>query len=135
DLKAATERGVVVAYAPGTNTESVADFAFSLLLALARRVCEGRAELASGSWNPLRGVEVFGKTLGIVGFGPIGRAVCRRALGFSMRSLAYDPFVSAAEVKRLGAVPAALHPLLSESDYVSLHAALTPKSRGMIGEA
>src|SRR5204863_7995105 len=82
-----------------------------------------------------RGVEVWGKTLGIIGFGPIGRAVGRRALGFSMRPLAYDPFVPAPEIERLGAVPASLPDLLREADFVSLHAALTPDSRGMIGAA
>src|SRR5439155_7468582 len=91
DLAAATERGIAVANTPGLTTEAVADYTFAMLLALARRICPARELMAAGGWGEFRGVDVFRKCLGIVGFGAIGRAVARRAAGFSMRILAYDP--------------------------------------------
>ncbi len=135
DLEAATTRGVVVANTPGTNTQAVADYVLGLMLVLARPLCEGRVKLASGGWYELRGVELYRKTLGIVGFGAIGQAVARRARGFDMRLLAYDPHVSDDAFARAGADRATLTDLLRQADLVTLHAALTPESRGMLGAA
>jgi len=135
DLGAATERGVAVANAPGLTTEAVADYAFTMMLALARCLCPARELMAAGGWGEFRGVDVWRKTLGIVGFGAIGRAVTRRAAGFSMRILAYDPRVSPDEVAAAGARPVSLRELLAEADFITLHAALTPDTVGLIDAA
>ncbi len=134
DHEAATRAGVIVTNTPGTTTEAVADYAFALILALARRIPEGVAIMRAGGWAELPGTLVWGKTLGLVGYGSIGQAVARRASGFAMRVLAYDPAQSVLEAP--GRPPAEFVPLdalLSKSDFVSLHAAVTPESRGVIG--
>src|SRR5438552_14353779 len=90
DVPTATRRGIVVAYVPGLLDEAVADFAFALLLALARRVHIGHLDMINGVWRGVWGNDVFGKTLGILGRGRIGRAVARRATGFTMRLIGHD---------------------------------------------
>lgn len=135
DLAAATQRGVLVANTPGLTTEAVADYTFAMMLALARRLCPARERMAAGGWGEFRGVDVWRKCLGIVGFGAIGRAVARRAAGFSMRILAYDPNLSEEAVTAAGARPASLPELLAEADFVTLHAALTPATASMIDAA
>src|SRR5688572_11659988 len=134
DVAAATERGIVIAYAPGLLNEAVADFAFGLLLALARRIHVGHLHMSQGQWQGAWGHDVHGKTLGIVGCGRIGSAMARRASGFGMRLLAYD-ICKNAEAEKLGVQFVSLDELLAESDFLSLHAALTPQNRGLIGEA
>jgi phosphoglycerate dehydrogenase-like enzyme len=134
DVAAATQQGIVVAYTPDLLNETVADFAFALLLGLARRVHLGHLSMSQGQWQAIWGHDVFGKTLGIVGCGRIGQAVARRARGFDMHLLAYDIAPSAA-AEKLGANFVSLEQLLSGSDFVSLHAALTQQNRGLIGEA
>ncbi len=134
DVPVATRKGVVVAYTPGLLDETVADFAFALLLALARRVHIGHADMSNGLWRGVWGTDVFGKTLGILGCGRIGRAVARRAKGFNMRLIAHDVQPSP-EAERLGVDFVALDELLGQSDFLSLHAALTPQNRGLLGEA
>jgi phosphoglycerate dehydrogenase-like enzyme len=129
DLAAATRAGVVVCNTPGLLDEAVADYAWALLLAVARRVDAGQDLLRRGEWAVAWGHEIHGKTLGIVGCGRIGRAVARRAAGFGMRVLGHDPQVTAADGIEL--VP--LDRLLATSDFVTLHAALTPANRGLIG--
>jgi phosphoglycerate dehydrogenase-like enzyme len=131
DLEAATAAGVVVANTPGTTTEAVADYAFCLMLAAARRVVEGEAAVRAATWPELTGPLVHGKTLGLVGYGQIGQAVARRASGFAMRVLAYDPYQTAVS----GAELVGLDELLAQSDFISLHAAVTPETRGMINAA
>ena len=133
DVAAATDAGIVVAYTPGLLNETVADFAFALLLALARHVHLGHGDMANGTWRAVWGVEVFGKTLGLVGCGRIGQAMARRASGFNLRVLAYDVAPDPA-AEKLGVTFVGLDELLAESDFVSIHAALTPGSRGLIGE-
>lgn len=132
DIRAATEAGIVVAYTPGMLNETVADWTFTLLLGVARRIHLCHASMAENEWRNHWGDDVFGKTLGLVGCGRIGQAVAKRALGFGMRVLAHDlhPDPNAENIQF---VPLDL--LLQESDFISLHAALTPESRGMIGEA
>ena len=134
DVPAATKAGIVVAYTPGLLDETVADFAFALLLALARRVHIGHLDMTGGVWRGVWGNDVFGKTLGILGCGRIGRAVARRATGFNMRLIAYDVQPSP-EAEKLGVKFVSLDELLADSDFLSLHAALTPQNRGLIGEA
>lgn len=135
DLEAATDLGVAVANTPGVTTEAVADYTFAMLLALARRLCPARELMASGGWGEFRGVDVYRKSLGIVGFGAIGRAVARRAAGFSMSLLAYDPGVPSETVAAAGARPISLAELLAQADFVTLHAAVTPETAGLIDAA
>lgn len=134
DIPAATRAGIVVAYTPGLLNEAVADYAFALLLAVARRVHQGHEWMRAGKWMPTWGHDIAGKTLGLVGCGRIGQAVARRASGFGMRLLAFDPTPSP-DAKRLGVNFVSFDDVLAESDFVSLHAALTPQTRHLIGEA
>ena len=133
DVAAATAAGVIVTNTPGAMTDAVGDYTLALLLGIARRIHEGDALMKNGGWGEYPGVLVSGKTLGLVGFGQIGQAVARRAAGFNMRILAYDP-----QAWERG-VPADLPPLrftdldtlLAESDFVSLHAPNLPETRNM----
>ena len=134
DVPAATRNGIVVAFTPGLLNEAVADYAFALLLALARRVHEGHLHMRGGEWKPAWGHDVCGKTLGLIGCGRIGQAMARRGSGFNLRLLAYDPFPNA-DAGKLGVKFVSLDELLAESDFISLHAALTPENRGLLGEA
>jgi len=129
DIPAATRNGIIVAYTPGMLNETVADWTWALLLGIARRLHLGNRSVVDGNWQNYWGHDVSGKTLGIIGCGRIGQAVARRATGFNMRVLGYDthPGPSAYGIQY---VP--LAELLRESDFVSLHAAFTPESRGMI---
>ncbi|HWW01198.1 MAG TPA: phosphoglycerate dehydrogenase [Candidatus Acidoferrum sp.] len=134
DIPAATAQGVVVTYTPGLLNETVADFAFALLLSIARRVHVGHGSMSQGKWEAAWGTDVFGKTLGILGYGRIGQAMARRATGFNMRLLAHDPRCEPnSEEPRIRYV--SLDELLAESDFLSLHAALTAENRGLLGEA
>ena len=140
DVAAARRRGVVVTNTPDVLTETTADFAWTLLMAAARRVVEADHFARSGQWHKwewdlLWGADVFGKTLGVVGFGRIGRAVARRALGFNMRVLYQDAVRADAAIEReLRATRMDLEPLLAESDFVSLHTPLLPETRHLMGE-
>jgi phosphoglycerate dehydrogenase-like enzyme len=134
DVDAATAHGIVIAYTPGMLDEAVADYTFALLLGIARRIHTAHASMTSGEWAPEWGHDVHGKTLGIIGCGRIGTAVARRAAGFNLRVLACDPASNDA-VKKLGVEFVPLDSLLGQSDFVSLHAAVTPETQGLIGEA
>jgi phosphoglycerate dehydrogenase-like enzyme len=133
DVPAATRLGIAVAFTPNLLNETVADFTFALLLSIARRVHEGHAWMSKGEWKPVWGRDVFGKTLGIIGCGRIGQAVARRASGFSIRLLGYD-VAACPSAEKLGITMVSLDQLLAESDFITLHAALTPENRGLIGE-
>ncbi len=139
DVPACTARRIPVGNTPGVLTETTADLAWALLLAAARRVAEGDRYVRSGRWRTwgpllLLGPDVHGATLGIVGFGRIGQAVARRALGFGMTVLYHDVARAPAEVERdLNARFVGLDVLLAESDIVSLHVSLTDETRGLIG--
>lgn len=140
DLAAARRRGVVVTNTPDVLTETTADFAWALLMAAARRVVEADGFARSGQWQRwqwdlLWGADVHGKTLGVLGFGRIGRAVARRALGFEMRVLYHDAVRPAPAVEReLRAVYADVETILRESDFVSLHTPLLPETRHLVSE-
>ncbi len=137
DLDACTKRGVVATNTPGVLDETTADFAWTLLMAVARRLGEGEQLARSGNWkgwnlDQLCGADVWGKTLGIVGFGRIGRAVARRALGFNMKVVYTDAVRAAEEVERpVNATFVDMNTLLAESDFISLHVPLLAETRGL----
>jgi phosphoglycerate dehydrogenase-like enzyme len=135
DLAAATARGVVVTVTAGVLTDTVADHALALLLAAARQVARFDRLLKAGGWERTPALQVSGRTLGIVGFGAIGRAVARRAAGFGMRVLAYDVAPDADAAAALRVTLCDLDDLLAASDFVSLHVPLGPGTRGLIGAA
>src|SRR5215470_12849995 len=141
DVAAARRRNVVVTNTPDVLTETTADFAWALLMAAARRVVEADAYARSGEWKTwqwdlLWGLDVHGKTLGVLGFGRIGRAVARRSRGFGMRVLSHDTVRAAAEVEReLDATYVDKATLLRESDFVTLHVLLSAETRHLIDEA
>jgi glyoxylate reductase len=137
DVAACTARRIPVGNTPGVLTETTADFAFALLLGAARRLVEGDAYVRAGRWQTwepglLLGRDVFGATLGIVGFGGIGQAVARRAKGFGMRILVSSRTPCAAKAAELGAEEVPLERLLEESDFVSLHVPLSEATRHLI---
>jgi len=137
DVDACTKRGVVVTNTPGVLDETTADFAWTLLMGVARRVAEGEALARSGNWkgwnlDQLCGADVWGKTIGIVGFGRIGRSVARRASGFQMKVIYTDAVRVSEEVeKSLNAEFRDMNSLLAEADFVSLHVPLLPETRGL----
>lgn len=139
DAPAATEDGIIVTNTPGVLTETTADFAWTLLMAVGRRVVEGDQFFRGGRYKGwgilmLLGEDVYAKTLGIVGFGRIGQAVAQRATGFSMDILYYDPVIQAEDAaRRVGARRVELDTLLRESDYVTVHTPLVPETRHLIG--
>ncbi|MEW6583155.1 MAG: phosphoglycerate dehydrogenase, partial [Actinomycetota bacterium] len=137
DVAAATRRGIVVCNAPESNAVSAAEHAIALMLSQARNVPQAHSSLVGGKWERSKfgGVEVTGKTLGLVGFGRIGQMVAERAKGLRMSVVAFDPFVEDSRFRELGVeraeTPEALYAV---SDFVSLHMALTPETRGFVGE-
>jgi glyoxylate reductase len=139
DVAEATRRRIVVTNTPGVLTDACADLAWALILGVARRVVEGDRLSRSGEWRGLSpglllGVDVAGKTLGIVGAGRIGAAVAKRATGFSMRIL-YFARTAKPEMDALGARRMSFDEVLRESDFLSVHVPLTPETRHMFGEA
>ena len=135
DVAAATRRGIVVANAPESTVVSAAEQTIGLILALARNIPQAHAALKDGRWERSRwsGVEVAGKTLGVVGFGRIGQQVARRALGLGMTVVAYDPFVGEDRFRDLGVEQAeTVEDLLAAADVVTLHSPLTDETRCLI---
>jgi D-3-phosphoglycerate dehydrogenase len=134
DLNACTSAGVLVMNTPGGNAISVAEHTLALMLGLARAIPEASASTRSGKWEKKKflGNELRGKTLGIVGLGNIGQEVVRRARGFEMRIISSDPYVSPVTAEDLGVELVTQDRLIAESDYISLHVALTPETRAMI---
>ncbi len=122
DVAAATERGIVVSNTPGANAEAVADHTVGLALAALRSKVDGDRRVRSGDWTVRRGRELGASTVGIVGFGRIGRGVARRLQGFGSDVLATDPFVPAEDVRRAGAEPATLDEIFAKADVITLHA-------------
>lgn len=135
DLDAARARGVKVAYTPGANSESVADLAMALMLAAVRHVPYMDALIKkSVSERPL-GLEMWRKTLGVIGTGRIGKGVMKRASGFEMRLLCYDPFQDKEAVSKLGGEYTGLDTLYAQSDFITVHVPLTAETQGMISRA
>jgi len=135
-LDKARELGVAVCNVPGTNANAVADLTFGLMLAAARNIVSTNRWVHEGKWQTAIGVDVYGKTLGLMGFGAIAKNVARRAAGFSMKVLAYDPYVTQLPEEFQGYVTLAdQETVLTGCDYLSLHLPLTDETRGMISGA
>ncbi len=134
DLTVATEHGVIVMNTPDGNTISTAEMTIGLMLALARQIPQAHITMNDGKWDRKKfmGVELRGKTLGVVGFGRIGRAVAKRALAFDMTVIAADPYIPADVAADLGVELVDLDTLYGRSDFITLHAVLTDETRGMI---
>ncbi|MFO7556226.1 MAG: phosphoglycerate dehydrogenase [Desulfobacterales bacterium] len=134
DVPAATKQGIVVMNAPGGNTITTAEHTISLMLALARNIPQGTASLRQGKWEKkkLSGIEITGKTLGIIGLGHIGRVVADRAKGLKMAVIAADPYVSKDAAKALDVELVPLDDLLARSDFITLHVPRLPETAGMI---
>jgi D-3-phosphoglycerate dehydrogenase / 2-oxoglutarate reductase len=134
DIPAATARGIIVMNTPFGNSITTAEHAISLMLALARQIPEADASTRAGKWekNKFMGVEMFGKTLGVIGCGNIGSIVADRALGLKMKVVAYDPFLSPDRATDLGVEKVELDELLRRADFITLHTPLTDKTRNII---
>jgi D-3-phosphoglycerate dehydrogenase len=132
DLDAARDRGITVTITTGANQHAVADHAFALLLAAARRIVDGNRSVREGRWEAFMGPELGGKTLGIIGLGRVGKGIARRAIGFGMRVVASDPVRDDAFARKHDITYVALDELLSGSDIVSVNASLNPTTRGLL---
>jgi len=132
DLEAAQAKGIIVTNTPGANTDSVAELAIGLMLAVARSIPQANAATKSGQWPRLKGLSLAGQVVGLVGFGAIGRAVAQRLQGFACRLLAYDPFPNAAAATSLNVTLLPLADLLGQADVVSLHLPALPETRGLV---
>lgn len=133
DVKAAESKGIKVLNTPGANSISVAELAIGLMLACSRHIARGTIDLKNGKWTKkeLEGHELFGRTVGIIGFGNIGKEVAKRLLAFDMKVLAYDPFVKETDIN-VNIVD--LDTIYRESDYITIHVPLTPETKNMINE-
>jgi D-3-phosphoglycerate dehydrogenase len=133
DVKAAEAKGIKVINTPGANSISVAELTIGLMIACSRHIARGTIDLKNGKWTKkeLEGHELFGRTVGIIGFGNIGREVAKRLLAFDMKILAYDPFVKETDmnVKMVD-----LDTLYKESDYITIHVPLTPETKNLINK-
>jgi len=136
DVDAASKKGVIVVNTPGGNTISTAEHTFSMMLALSRSIPQADLSMKKGEWERKKfmGVELYGKTLGIVGLGRIGTEVARRGLSFGMKVIAYDPYLSFEKAKELGIEPADLDRLFKASDYITVHTPLTDQTRHVISD-
>ncbi|OGP05519.1 MAG: phosphoglycerate dehydrogenase [Deltaproteobacteria bacterium GWA2_38_16] len=136
DVKAATQKGVIVMNTPSGNVVTTAEHAISMLLALCRHIPQATASLKKGEWakKKFTGVEFFGKTLGVVGLGNVGRIVADRALGLKMKVIAYDPFISQEIANKLSVQLVSLEDLLKQSDFVTIHVPLTEQTKNLINK-
>ncbi len=134
DLAAATAQGIVVMNTPGGNTISTAEHAFGLMIALSRHIAPGHQSLAEGRWDrkAFSGVELKGKTLGIIGLGRIGQAIATRAQAFEMTVIAHDPYLPPAVAESIQVPLLGLDEVYARADYLTLHALVTDETRGMI---
>lgn len=137
DINAASKKGIIVVNTPGGNTISTAEHTFSMIMALSRTIPQADLSMKKGEWERKKfmGVELYGKTLGIVGLGRIGTEVAKRAIAFGMKVMAYDPYLSAEKAKDLGIESADKDTVLKKSDYITVHTPLTEETRHMISDA
>ncbi|MEQ8166898.1 MAG: hydroxyacid dehydrogenase, partial [Alphaproteobacteria bacterium] len=136
DVKEATSRGVIVMNTPFGNAITTAEHAIAMMMALARQIPEANASTHAGKWEKSRfmGVEVTGKTLGIIGCGNIGSIVADRALGLKMKVIAYDPFLSDERARDIGVQKVDLDTVLARADFISLHTPLTDQTRNILNK-
>jgi D-3-phosphoglycerate dehydrogenase len=136
DLEAANRKGVVVMNTPFGSTTTAAEHTIAMLLALSRQIPEAHRAIKEGRWEKDRflGVEISGKTLGIIGSGKIGQLVVERALGLKMRVVVYDPYLADEMIRKIGAEAVDFDELLDKADFISLHVPLTPETAGILGE-
>ena len=134
DIPAASRRGIIVMNTPFGNSITTAEHAIALMVAVARQLPAADASTQAGQWEKSKfmGVEITGKTLGVIGAGNIGSIVCARALGLRMHVLAYDPFLSVERAKEMGVVKVELDELLAQADFITLHVPMTDKTRGIL---
>ncbi|WP_313991798.1 phosphoglycerate dehydrogenase [uncultured Selenomonas sp.] len=134
DVKAATERGIIVINSPGGNTIAATEHTMAMMLSLTRNIPAADATMHAGEWNRKAyvGVELRGKTLGIIGMGRIGSGVAKRALAFDMNIIAYDPYINEERAKALGVTVGTLEDIFREADFITVHMPLTKETRGMI---
>jgi len=137
DVEACTAQGILVINAPTANIMSATEHTMAMLLALCRNIPEAHASVKRGEWtrSKFMGIELDGKTLGIVGLGRIGSRVTARAKGFGMRVIAYDPFIADSVFERTGAARVTLEQLLGQADFITVHTPLTDETRGMLGQS
>src|SRR5207253_6635734 len=131
DIAAATARGIIVMNTPFGNSITTAEHAISLMLALARQIPEADVSTSAGKWekNKFMGVEIFAKTLGVIGCGNIGSIVADRAVGLKMKVIAFDPFLSPERAMQLGVEKVELDDLIKRADFITLHTPLTEKTK------
>jgi D-3-phosphoglycerate dehydrogenase len=134
DVDAATAKGIMVTNTPGANSAAVAELTIAFILSLARHIIRANEAVRRGGWPVLDGVGIRGKTIGLIGFGSVGREVARRLKSFDCRLLAFDPYVETQVADEYGASLVSLETLASEADFVSLHAPATEATVGMINE-
>lgn len=136
DLEAATKRGIIAMNTPAGNTISTAEHTMSLILALSRNIPEASQSTKAGEWkrSKFMGVELYGKTLGIIGLGRIGTEVAKRAIAFGMNVIAYDPFLSIDVAKKAGVDIVDLKKLLCEADYITIHTPISDETKAMISD-
>ncbi len=136
DRSAATKKGIVVMNTPGGNTITTAEHTISLMLSLARKIPQATMSMKAGKWEKKKfmGVELFNKTLGVIGIGNIGSQVAKRAQGLAMNVIAYDPFLSEDKAKAMGVEKVDLQELFGRSDFITIHTPLTPETKNMINK-
>ena len=136
DIEAATQNGVIVMNTPGGNTTATCELTFSMMMALARNIPQAHGSMAIGEWNrkAFKGVELYGKTLGVLGMGRIGGEVARRAVAFGMRVMAYDPYITPSRAKASQVELASLEDIYTAADFITVHMPMTDETRGMLNK-
>ncbi len=136
DVEAATKKGIVVMNTPEANAITTAEHTITLMLSLARQIPQAHASIKTGKWerSKFKGIEIYGKTLGCIGLGNIGKLVAERALGLKMNVIAYDPFLSKEAAEKIGVELVSLDELLKRSDIITIHTPLTPETKDLINK-
>ncbi|WP_423799403.1 phosphoglycerate dehydrogenase [Neobacillus sp. SAB-20_R2A] len=136
DVNAATKKGIIVINAPGANTIAATEHTLAMMLAMARKIPQAHQKTSGGEWdrNSFKGVELYKKTLGVVGMGKIGTEVAKRAKGFGMNILGFDPYLTEDRAKKLGITKASLDLIAAEADFITIHTPLTNDTRGIIND-
>ncbi|MFK9089884.1 phosphoglycerate dehydrogenase [Bacillus salipaludis] len=136
DVNAATRKGIIVINAPGANTIAATEHTLAMMLSLARKIPQAHQKTSAGEWdrNSFKGVELYKKTLGVIGMGKIGTEVAKRAKSFGMNILGFDPYLTEERAKKLGMTKASLELIAQESDFITVHTPLTNDTRGLIND-